>query len=103
GEILGAVIDVRTTDRLLWETYRFCEMASPHDGDSLEPTSAGIANNLGLPFAQVANAYENRGDLDRAVKNLARATITSTNPDMKEALSQLLLERAKDSTAGNRE
>jgi uncharacterized protein (DUF2126 family) len=87
----------------MWETYRYGRMVDPHDGDALDPTAAGIANNLGLPFAQVANAYENRGDLDRAVKNLERATIISTNPAMQEALTQLLLERARDSTAGGRE
>ena len=78
-------------------------MAEPHDEAALEPTSAGIANNLGLPFAQVANAYENRGDLDRAVKNLERASVISTNPAIKEALSQVLLEQARDSTAGGRQ
>jgi hypothetical protein len=103
GRILGAVIDVPMTDRLLWETYRYGKMAEPHDETALEPTSAGIANNLGLPFAQVANAYENRGDLDRAVKNLERASVISTNPAINEALSQLLLERARDSTPGGRE
>jgi hypothetical protein len=102
GRILGAVIDVPMTDRLLWETYRYGKMAEPHDETALEPTSAGIANNLGLPFAQVANAYENRGDLDRAVKNLERASVISTNPAINEALSQLLLERARDSTPGGR-
>jgi hypothetical protein len=103
GRILGAVIDVPTTDRLLWETYRYGRMAEPHDEAALEPTSEGIANNLGLPFAQVANAYENRGDLDRAMKNLERASVISTNPAIKEALSQLLLERARDTTSGSRE
>ena len=103
GRILGAVIVVPMTDRLLWETYRFGKMAEPHDEAALEPTSAGIANNLGLPFAQVANAYENRGDLDRAVKNLERASVISTNPAIKEALSQVLLEQARDSTAGGRQ
>ena len=33
------------------------------------------------------------------MKNLERASVISTNPAIKEALSQLLLEQARDSTA----
>jgi hypothetical protein len=92
SRIFGTLLDVPLTERLLWETYRYGKLLEPHDED-LESTSAGIANNLGLPFAQLANAYDARGNTEQAVRNLERAALLSPSPAIKAALSQLLLEQ----------
>ncbi|HTS89968.1 MAG TPA: DUF2723 domain-containing protein [Gemmatimonadales bacterium] len=87
--ILGLALDVPTTDRLLWETYRYGGLlgATPR---ALEPTAAGIANDLALPFTQLAYAYQQRGDLERARRNLERAGRLSDSPGLSQALLPLL-------------
>ena len=64
--ILGAALDMPTTERLAWETYRYAGLLRAIGRTELEPTAAGMANNLSLPFAQLAYAYEARGDRARA-------------------------------------
>lgn len=94
--ILGLPLNVPLTDRLAWETYRYARLV---DGahDPLEPTAAGVANNLSLPFAQLAYAYESRGEEDRAMQNLSRAAALSSNPNLRRAMTNLLLPRPGDS------
>jgi len=87
--ILGVALDVPVTDRLIWETYRYAGL--DHDLPApLEPTAAGVANNLSLPFAQLAYAYQARGDTTRAARNIARASQLSSNPSLRNALRHLL-------------
>ena len=55
------------------------------------------ANNLSLPFAQLAYAYEARGDRARAIENLTRADRLSTNPALGRALQTLIATPRGDS------
>ncbi|MDH5283757.1 MAG: DUF2723 domain-containing protein [Gemmatimonadota bacterium] len=87
--ILGLPMDPVTTDRLVWETYRYAGLGDGPAGP-LEPTAAGVANNLSLPFAQLAYWYQSIDSLDGAVRNLTRASNLSSNPGMRQALMGLL-------------
>jgi Protein O-mannosyl-transferase TMEM260-like len=94
--VLGVPLDVPTTDRLAWETYRFARLGE-RSSASLEPTARGVAGNLALPFAQLAYAYQARGDREAALKNLERASQLSPNPALRQALLNLLAEPGADS------
>jgi hypothetical protein len=94
--VLGVALDVPTTRTLSWDTYRYARLGQADVG-TLEPTAMGVANNLSLPFAQLAYAYESRRDRDGAVKNLSRAGELSTNPALKRALMSILASPAGDS------
>ncbi len=94
--ILGLSLDIPTTDALLWTTYRYAGLERGRVAD-LEPTAQGVANNLSLPFAQLAYAYESRKDRAQAVRNLTRAGQLSTNPALQRALQSLLLPEPGDS------
>jgi len=94
--VLGVALDVPTTDALVWNTYRYARLGEADVGD-LEPTAMGVANNLSLPFAQLAYAYESRRDRERAIRNLSRAGELSTNPALKRALMTLLAPPVGDS------
>jgi hypothetical protein len=87
--ILGVALDVPTTERLMWETYRYAGLASA-ERKQLEPTAAGVAGNLSLPFAQLAYAHAARGRREAAMKNVDQAGRLSTNPALKRALSSLI-------------
>jgi hypothetical protein len=94
--ILGIALDVPTTDRLVWETYRYAGLATDQP-KRLEPTAAGVAGNLSLPFAQLAYAYQARANRALAVKNLEQAGRLSTNPALRQALTTLLASPPRDS------
>lgn len=94
--ILGVPLDMPTTERLAWETYRYARLLDGPHG-RLEPTAAGVANNLSLPFAQLAYGYESRGDGPKALENLTRAGKLSSNPNLQRALQALLLPSTGDS------
>ncbi len=96
--ILGVSMDVATTDRLVWETYRYAGLGRSSSA-ALEPTARGVAGNLALPFAQLAYAYMARGDRNTAIKNLERASTLSPNPALRQGLLNLLAEPGGDSAA----
>ena len=87
--VLGTSLDIPTTERLAWETYRYSGLLGVHQGP-LEPTAAGVANNLSLPLTQLAYAYQSRGDRERAIQNLTRASLLSANPAFRGALATLM-------------
>jgi hypothetical protein len=87
--ILGVALDVPTTERLMWETYRYAGLTNA-ERKQLEPTAAGVAGNLSLPFAQLAYAYAARGRREAAMKNVDQASRLSANPALKRALSSLI-------------
>jgi hypothetical protein len=89
SRLLGSVLDVPLTGRLLWQTYRYAGLLEPHDPDELEAASASIANNMALPFAALAGAYDARGQRERARLNLERAAVIAPNPAIRAALDQL--------------
>jgi hypothetical protein len=95
--ILGTALDVPVTERLLWETYRYAGLVSD-EPKLLEPTAAGIASNLALPFSQLAYAYEARNDRENALRNLKRAGQLSSSPTFRRALATLLSAPRGDTT-----
>jgi len=94
--VLGVALDVPTTDRLAWETYRYARLGEVNAA-GLEPTARGVSGNLALPFAELAYAYQARGDREATTKNLERASLLSPNPAMKRALLNLLAQPGADS------
>ena len=78
-------IDVPTTDRLVFDTYRYAELLD-RGADGLESTSAGIAATLGLPPALLVYAHAGRGELDRMQRAMTMAVALSPNPDLQAAL-----------------
>ena len=87
GQVFGTALDLPTSERLLWETYRYPDPLK--DAGSLEPSSRGIGNAMALPFIQLAFAYQARGDTARALKNLERAGELSSNPAIQQAIGGL--------------
>ncbi|MGH7527005.1 MAG: glycosyltransferase family 117 protein, partial [Gemmatimonadales bacterium] len=87
--LAGAPLDVPTTERLLWETYRYSSLLE--DGAaSLESTSASVSASLALPHVQLVYAYQQRGDRERMERALVRAEKLSPNPELRAALLGLL-------------
>jgi hypothetical protein len=84
----GPPVDVPTTERLAWQTYRYAGLLTA-DNPDLEPTSASIAGSLSLPFAQLAAVAEQAGDTAKMEKNLQRALQISPNPQLRAAFDQL--------------
>jgi len=58
--LAGAPLDIPTTERLVWDTYRYADLLQG-DVTKLETTSASIASTLSLPFTQLTYAYSARG------------------------------------------
>jgi hypothetical protein len=97
--ILGTALDVPTTDRLMNETYRYADLLKRPVASELEPTAAGVASNLALPYAQLTYAYQAAGKREEAVKAVERATLLSPNPALKRALVNLVAEQPGDTAA----
>jgi hypothetical protein len=93
GRLTGTLLDLRTTDSLAWHTYRYDKLleASEDEVAGLESTARGMAYNLGLPFTQLALAYEARGDEERKLANVGRALKLITDPQLRDALQQMSL------------
>jgi tetratricopeptide (TPR) repeat protein len=91
--LYGTLLDVRATDSLAWHTYRYSGLigASEKDIEQLDPTASGMAYNLGLPFTQLALAYQAQGDRDKMIANLERAAKLVPDPNIKAALDQIRL------------
>ena len=86
--LAGAPMDIPTTERLVWETYRYGRLLEG-DVTTLESTSASIASTLSLPFTQLAYAYSARGQHDKLVRAVERAMQLSPNPSLRTALAEL--------------
>jgi Protein of unknown function (DUF2723) len=86
--LAGAPLDIPTTERLLWETYRYAGLL---DGDvtRLESTSASIASTLSLPYTQLSYEYSERGQREKLERALERATQLTPNPALRAALAEL--------------
>jgi hypothetical protein len=94
--ILGTALDIPRTTQLLWETYRYADLLKAPVATALEPTAAGVASNLALPFAQLTYALQAKGMQAEAVKNVERASLLSPNPALKRALVNLVTEPLGD-------
>lgn len=90
----GVPIDVPTTDRLVFDTYRYGELLE-RGAEGLENTSASVAATLGLPPALLVYAHAARGDLDLMRRAMKLAVALSPNPDLRAALQTVA-----DSAAG---
>jgi hypothetical protein len=88
--LAGAPLDIPTTERLVWETYRYGGLLNG-DVTRLESTSASIASTLSLPFTQLSYAYGARGQRDRMLRALERAMQLTPNPALRTALAELRL------------
>jgi hypothetical protein len=86
--LAGAPLDIPTTERLLWETYRYAGLLEG-DVTKLESTSASIASTLSLPYTQLAYAYSARRQYDKMERALDRAMQLSPNPSLRAALAEL--------------
>ncbi|HEU5040181.1 MAG TPA: DUF2723 domain-containing protein [Gemmatimonadales bacterium] len=87
--LAGAPLDLPATETLVYDVYRYAGLLDRGAAD-LEPTSASAASSLSLPFVQLVYAYQGRGDAARAERAIGRAVRLSPNPDMREALRQML-------------
>jgi hypothetical protein len=86
--LAGAPLDIPTTERLLWETYRYAGLLEG-DVTKLESTSGSIASTLSLPYTQLAYAYSAKGDYEKMQRALDRAMQLSPNPALRAALAEL--------------
>jgi hypothetical protein len=86
--LAGAPLDVPTTERLVWGTYRYAGLLEG-DVTRLESTSASIAATLSFPFVQLAYAYSDRGEQEKLQRALDYALRLSPNPALRAALTDL--------------
>jgi hypothetical protein len=86
--LAGAPLDVPTTERLVWETYRYGRLLEG-DVTRLESTTASIASTLSFPFVQLAYAYSDRGETDKLQRALDYALRLSPNRQLRAALTEL--------------
>jgi hypothetical protein len=86
--LAGAPLDIPTTERLLWETYRYAGLLEG-DVTKLESTAASIASTMSLPYTQLAYAYSERGQYEKMERALDRAMRLSPNPALRAALAEL--------------
>jgi len=93
----GVPLDVPTTGRLVFETYRYAGLVERGAVD-LEGTSSSVAATLGFPPALLVYAYLARADSIRMERALALAARLSPNPDFGTALRA-----AADSAASDTE
>jgi len=95
--LAGAPLDIPTTERLVWDTYRYADLLHG-DVTKLETTSASIASTLSLPFTQLTYAYSARGQQEKLLRALDQAMQLTPNQSLRTALAELRV-RGKD-TAG---
>jgi hypothetical protein len=81
-------IDVPTSDRLVFGTYRYGELLQ-RGAEGLESTSASVAATLGLPPALLVYAHASRGELDQMRRAMKLAVALSPNPDLGAALQMV--------------
>jgi hypothetical protein len=86
--MMGAPLDLPTTDSLLMGTYRYAGLLE-RGADGLDPTPLSTAATLGVPFTQMAYAAETRGDLAAMVRYLEFAARLSINPAIRATLEEL--------------
>jgi hypothetical protein len=90
--LAGAPLHIPTTERLVWETYRYAGLLEG-DVTKLESTSASIAATLSFPFVQLAYAYSDRGNETKLQRALDYALRLSPNPALRAALADLRVRR----------
>jgi len=86
--LAGAPLDLPTSERLVWETYRYAGLLEG-DVTKLESTSASLAATLSFPLVQLAYAYSARGEEKKMQRALEYALKLSPNPALRAALTEL--------------
>jgi hypothetical protein len=86
--IMGAPLDLAVTDSLLFQTYRYGDVLT-RGAARLETTARSTAGTLAVPFTQMAYAAEARGDATRMIRYLEPAAQLSTNPAIRQALTEV--------------
>jgi hypothetical protein len=94
--LAGAPLDIPTTERLVWDTYRYADLLNS-DATKLESTSASIASTLSLPFTQLTYAYSARGQQEKMLRALERAMKLTPNPALRTALTELRVQGGRES------
>jgi hypothetical protein len=99
--LTGVPLDVPTTERLVFDTYRYGDLVR-RGADDLESTSASVAATLGLPAALLVYAYGSRADRHRLDDAFEIATSLSSNPGLQAALESAREQAIPDSAAAPR-
>jgi hypothetical protein len=97
--LAGAPLDIATTERLVWDTYRYGRLLEG-DVTKLESTSASIASTLSLPFTQLTYAYSARGQYDKLLRAVERAMQLTPNPTLRTALAELRVQEGLEGREG---
>ena len=97
--LTGVPLDVPTTERLVFETYRYGDLIR-RGAEGLESTSASVAATLGLPPALLVYAYGGRADQTRLDRALDLARQLTPNPGLRAALESVREQALRDSPAG---
>ena len=87
--LTGVAVDVPTTERLVFDTYRYADLAR-RGGDQLETTSASVAATLGVPPALLVYAYARTRDLPRMRRASALSARVSGSPQLQAALQAVV-------------
>jgi transmembrane protein TMEM260 (protein O-mannosyltransferase) len=87
--LAGVPLDVPTTSRLVFETYRYAGLLEQGAG-GLESTASSVAASLSLPAAELVYAHHVRGDRRAAARALERASRLSPSADLVGALRAVL-------------
>jgi hypothetical protein len=88
GTVGGIPVDVPTTNRLAWETYRYADLLA-EGSSTLETTEGNMARALALPFTVLAFVHEAEGRPDQMIRNLEQAVKLNPDPALASALDQL--------------
>jgi hypothetical protein len=94
--LAGAPLHLPDTETLVYDTYRYAGLLQ-HGAGNLDPTSASAAASLALPPVQLVYAYQARGDRERMERAIAPASKLTPNPQLKDALLELLTQGPEDS------
>ena len=97
----GAALDVPTTERLVFDTYRYAGLRE-RGARGLETTSTSVAATLGLPPAFLVYAYARSADRPRMLRALDLASRLSPNPDLASALQAVVDSAAPDTGPARR-
>lgn len=93
--LAGVPLDVPTTERLVWDTYRYGGLLHREPGE-LETTSAMVAASLAMPVVQLVYTYAERGNRAQLKRALDVAVRVSPNPQLGSALRLTIPELADD-------
>jgi hypothetical protein len=99
--LAGAPLDIPTTERLVWDTYRFADLLNS-DVTKLESTSASIASTLSLPFTQLTYAYSARGQQEKMLRALEWGMKLTPNPALRTALAEFRVQGGREGREGEK-